>query len=97
MAKIRPKERSVEEKTAIVLALVRGEATAAELCRRHGMSENTLYKWRDRFLAAGQQALANGRARQSATSALKQENQALKEALADAVLRNELLKKTRLL
>ncbi len=97
MAKITPKERSVEEKTAIVLALLRGEATAAELCRRHTVSENTLYKWRERFLAAGQQALANGRAKQSAVSALQQENQALKEALVEAVLRNELLKKTRLL
>jgi hypothetical protein len=37
MAKIRPKERSTEDKTAIVLKLLRGEATAAELCRRRGM------------------------------------------------------------
>ncbi len=77
MAKIRPRERSVEEKTAIVLTLLRGEATAAELCRRHTVSENTLYKWRERFLAAGQQALANSKGKKSAVSALEQENQAL--------------------
>lgn len=44
MAKIRPQMFSAEEKTAIVLSLLRGDATAAELCRRHGMSEGTLGK-----------------------------------------------------
>ena len=96
MARIRPRQWSSEEKTALVLMLLRGEATAAELCRRHGMSENSLYTWRERFLAAGQEALSNGKAKRGAASQVEEENRALKEALAEAVLRNELLKKMRL-
>jgi len=95
MAKIRPQTRSAEEKTAIVLSLLRGDATAAELCRRHSMSEGTLGKWRERFLSAGEAALAGGRTKDNATSLLEEENQALKDALAEAVLRHELFKKTR--
>lgn len=95
MARIRPKERSAEEKLGIVLNLLRGDATAAELCRRHGMSEGTLGKWRERFLSAGEAALASGRMKDSASRLLEQENLALKEALAESVLRHELLKKTR--
>ena len=93
MAKIRPKERSAEEKTAIVLSLLRGDATAAELCRRHGVSEDTLGKWRERFLNAGEAALAGGRTKDIPTSLLEHENQALKDALAESVLRHELFKK----
>lgn len=95
MARIRPRQWSSEEKTALVLTLLRGETTAAELCRRHGMSETSLYSWRERFLAAGQEALTNTNVKRGAISAIEEENRALKEALAEAVLRNELLKKTR--
>lgn len=59
------------------------------------MSESALGKWRERFLSAGEAALANGRSKDDATRLLEQENQALKEALAESVLRHELLKKTR--
>ena len=59
------------------------------------MSEGTLCKWRERFLNAGEAALAGGRTKDNATSLLEQENQALKDALAESVLRHELLKKTR--
>ncbi len=93
MAKMRPQTRSAEEKTAIVLSLLRGDATAAELCRRHGMSEGTLGKWRERFLNAGEAALAGGRTKDPPTSLLERENQALKDALAESVLRRELFKK----
>jgi len=78
-----------------VLSLLRGDATAAELCRRHGMSEGTLSKWRERFLGTGEAALVGGRTKDNATSLLEQENQALKDALAESVLRHELPKKTR--
>lgn len=96
MARIRPRQWSSEEKTALVLTFLRGEATAAELCRRHGMSENSLYAWRERFLVAGQGALTNGKAKRGIASKVEEGNRALKEVLAEAVLRNELLKKTRL-
>jgi transposase-like protein len=45
MGKLKPKERGVEEKMAIVLSLLKGESSAAELCRRYSTTENSLNKW----------------------------------------------------
>ena len=41
-----------------VLALLRREEPATQLARRYGVSEPTLYRWRDDFIAAGAAALA---------------------------------------
>ena len=54
----RPPSKSVEEKTRIVLAVVRGEITIAEAARREGVSQTSIAKWRDRFLDGGQTAIA---------------------------------------
>jgi len=51
---------TVEQRREAVLALLRREEPAAQLARRFGISEPTLYRWRDEFLAAGEAALANG-------------------------------------
>lgn len=71
MGKLKPKERGVEEKMAIVLSLLKGESSAAELCRRYSTTENSLNKWRQRFLEGGKAAL-NGR-KAEAQGALEQE------------------------
>ena len=93
MARIKAKERSTEEKAAIVLALLNG-TRASELVRKHSVSESALSKWRTRFIEGGRAALAVSRRGVSgAGSELEAENRQLKEALADAVVRNELLKK----
>lgn len=91
MAKIKAKDISPDERAAIVLAYL-GGTPAAELVRRHQISEATLNKWRDKFIQGGQAALLNGR-RSNEASAAEQENQQLKEALADAMLRIQVLKK----
>ena len=54
-------ELTVEQRREAVLALLRREEPAAQLSRRYGVSEQTLYRWRDEFLAAGEAALANGK------------------------------------
>ena len=46
---------SVPERRKVVLSLIRREEPAAVLARRYGISENTLYRWRDDFLTAGQE------------------------------------------
>jgi transposase len=40
-----------------VLRLLRKEEPGAQLARRAGISEQTLYRWRDEFLTGGKQAL----------------------------------------
>src|SRR6266851_4959361 len=53
-------ELTVEQRREAVLALLRREEPAAQLARRYGVSEQTLYRWRDDFLAAGEAALVAG-------------------------------------
>jgi transposase-like protein len=54
-------ELTVEQRREAVLALLRREEPAVQLARRYGISEQTLYRWRDDFLAAGESALAKGK------------------------------------
>jgi len=56
----RPPLMSAEKKTLIVVSILRGEVTMADAARREGVSQTTIAKWRDRFLAGGQTALAAG-------------------------------------
>lgn len=44
-----------------VLALLRREEPAATLAKRWGISEQTLYRYREKFLEGGKAALADGR------------------------------------
>ena len=50
----------VKDRREAVLSLLRREEPAAVIARRIGVSEPTLYRWRDEFLAAGEAALAGG-------------------------------------
>ena len=49
---------SAAEKAEVVLKFLRREDTAARLARLYGISEQTLYRYRDEFLAAGKAGLA---------------------------------------
>lgn len=54
----------VKDRREAVLSLLRREEPAAVIARRIGVSEPTLYRWRDEFIAAGEAALANGGGKQ---------------------------------
>ena len=41
---------SVPERREVVLSLLRRQERATVLARRYGVSENTLYRWRDEFM-----------------------------------------------
>ena len=49
---------AAEQRAALVLAALRGSEPVEVLARRHGVSSNTLRKWRDEFLAGGKARLA---------------------------------------
>ena len=53
-----------EQRTQWVLRLLGKEELAAQIARRAGISEQTLYRWRDEFISGGQHAL-NGRGAQA--------------------------------
>ena len=87
------KHYSAEEKIRIVLAGLRGEDSIAELCRREGIAESL---WSKEFLEAGKKRLAGDTARQASSGevkALRSDMRDLKEALAEQMLENRLLKK----
>ena len=88
---------SAEEKIRIVLEGIRGEVSIAELCRREGITANMYYRWSKEFLEAGKKRLAGDTAREATSDevkTLRAEASALKEAVAELLMENRLLKKS---
>ena len=88
---------SSEEKIHIVLEGLRGEETIAELCRKEGINQNLYYRWSKDFLEAGKKRLSGDTAREASTDEVKDlrlEARQLKEALAEQLIENRLLKKS---
>ena len=88
---------SAEDKIRIVLDGLRGEDSIAELCRKEGIAQSLYYTWSKEFMEAGKRRLAGDTARAAHTGdvkGLRQEAAALKEAVADLMLENRLLKKS---
>ena len=56
---------SAEQRAQIVLRLLSKEEPAVQVARRAGISEQTLYRWRDEFLSGGMQALSGRGGEQS--------------------------------
>ncbi|MPN22816.1 IS3 family transposase ISSsp2 [bioreactor metagenome] len=86
-----------EQKILIVMEGMRGEMTVAELCRKHGISEPTYYKWNKEFIEAGKKRLSGDETREATSDEVKElrkENTALKESLADLVIRYDIVKKS---
>ena len=91
------KQHSAAEKIRIVLEGLRGEYSIAELCRREGIAQSLYYKWSKEFLEAGKKRLSGDTERQATSGEVKdlrREMSDLKEALADVLLENRLLKKS---
>jgi len=80
-----------------VLEGLRGEASIADLCRREGINPNLYYKWSKEFLEAGKARLLGDTQRQASSNEvddLRRENEALKEIVAELLLKNRVLKKS---
>jgi putative transposase len=73
------KSRFSDEQIIGILKEHQAGLSAAELCRRHGISDATFYKWRSRF---GGMEVSEAKRLQ----ALEEENGRLKRLLADAML-----------
>ena len=76
---------------------IRGEQSIAELCRKYGISDSTYYKWNKEFIEAGKARLDGDIIREATSDEVKelrQENIRLKEALADLVVRYDVVKKS---
>ena len=79
------KSRFTEAQIMGVLRQAEGGLPVSELCREHGISSATFYKWRAKF--GGMDA-----SMMSQMKALEDENRRLKKMYADAQLSADLLK-----
>ena len=73
------KKRYSEEQIIGILKEAEAGAKTGELCRRHGVSTNTFYRWRTKF--GGMEVNEARRLRQ-----LESENRELKQLVADLTL-----------
>ena len=86
-----------EEKIRIILEGLRGEDSIAEICRREGIHPSQYYKWSKEFLEAGKKRLNGDMAREATSTEVKdlrEENEALKQLVAELSLKNRMLKKS---
>ena len=91
-------ELSAAQRREAVLALLRREETAVKLSRRFGVSENTLARWRDEFLAAGATALqgktnGKGNPRDRQIEELQKEIEKRDQVIGELTVANRVLKK----
>lgn len=81
-----PKRMFKEEQiVAILREAEKGEKPIADLCRAHGIAENTFYRWRQKY--GGMQVPEMRRLRE-----LEQENTRLKRLLAERCLEIDAIK-----
>ena len=79
------KSRFSEEQIIAILKEAESGVPAADLARRHGVSQNTLYNWRKKY--GGLEVSEARRLKQ-----LEEENRKLKRIVADLTLDNAALK-----
>ena len=79
------RSRFGEEQIIGILREQEAGATTAEVCRRHGISSATLYKWKSKY---GGLEVSDARR----LKAMDDENRRLKKLLAEAMLDNAALK-----
>ena len=90
---MKKRQFSPEEKLAIVLEGLKGQRSVAEICREHQLSQSVFYRWRDKFLEGGKNALAYGAPSQK-EARLKAEIEKLERIIGKQAIQIEVLKKT---
>ncbi len=79
------KSRFTEEQIIAVVKAAESGQPVADLCRKHGISEHTFYRWRAKY---GGMDVSDARKLRS----LEDENRRLKTLVADLTLDNQMLK-----
>ena len=87
---------TIEQKIAIVMESLNTNISVAELCRKHNVTPNAFYRWKEKFLEAGKLALAGSSLNNGSGGELASENESLKKLIGELTIANDCLKKTML-
>jgi transposase len=91
------KHFTAEEKIRIVLEGMKRDISVTELCRREGIPTAAYYSWTKDFMEGGKAQLQRDSRRhadESGVEALKKENAALRDLVADKEITIRIFKKT---
>ena len=88
------RSRFSEDQIIAVLKEQEAGAKTAEVCRRHGISEQTFYRWKSKYggLEVSEAKRLKSLGHEVARLRAHEENARLKKLLADAMLDNAMLK-----
>jgi len=89
-------EIPAEKRAELVLSLLRKEEPAAQIARRAGVSEPTLYRWRDEFISGGRSQLLGKSSEAQSTkelSRLQREIEHREQVIGELTVANRILKK----
>lgn len=91
MATEKPVQRwTAKRRSALVLSILRGETSAQEAARKHGLTVAEIEDWQDRFLSGAENNL---RAKPLDDEALREEElKRLKQKVGELVMDNDILK-----
>ena len=91
MATQRPVQRwTAKRRSALVLSILRGETSAQEAARKHGLTVAEVEDWQERFLSGAENSL---RSKPREDEALREEEvRRLKQKVGELVLDNDILK-----
>lgn len=91
---------TAEQRGQLVLRLLSKEESAAKIARRAGITEETLYRWREEFLAGGMRAMSGAGAQSEQAKALERLRAELADrdqVIAELTIANRVLKSSGLL
>jgi transposase len=81
----------VEQKFEIVVAVIRGQEPISNICKRQGVSETAVYRWRDQFIEGGCRGLSGSKGCEA--EKLRGESEGLKTVIGELTVANRILKK----
>jgi transposase len=96
MTQKRRRKWTPAQKLRIVIETLQSDAKLAEICRREGVSPTMVYKWRKQLMASAETVFRpkpNGRV-DPRVEKLTDENQRMKDVIAEITSENLALKKT---
>ena len=86
------KRWTIEDKAKIVMESLTTSTSTVDICKKYGLSPNTFYPWREKFLAGGKTTLAGSPGART-VKAVQKENATFKTLVGEITLANDLLKK----